>query len=61
MSKDQEKLCDCAVCTKPVMRVPYQALDVRTCGPICASILAHREHPELEPPRMRHSRMTARS
>ncbi len=56
MIKEREKLCDCEVCGNPVMRVPYQTLDVRTCGPVCASTLAHREHPELEPPRMRNNR-----
>jgi hypothetical protein len=43
-----ELLRACAVCDKPVVAKPYQANSARACSPICAHILAVREHPELE-------------
>ena len=41
------KLCDCAVCSKPVQRRRYQDDTARTCSPKCARDLAYREDPGL--------------
>ena len=39
---------NCLVCGEPIPRRAYQASWVRTCGPVCASDLAHRENPDLD-------------
>jgi hypothetical protein len=39
---------NCLICGKPIPKRAYQAAWARTCSPICASKLAHVEHPELE-------------
>ena len=48
MIRSGTKLRDCAVCTQPVFARPYQAMSARTCSPVCAHMLATREHPEME-------------
>jgi len=42
-----DRLRDCAICGKPVLRRPYQSSAARACSPGCARALAVQEHPDL--------------
>ena len=49
VAKNRATACTCAVCDNPVPVRTHQASTARTCSPGCASTLARREHPDLEP------------